>query len=147
MAVSDLRRLLVPAALALSIAAAASCENMPLTAPSGSTITLIPTANSLAPDGEMEIIALVLEGQFSGDDNGPSTTGAGTPVHNGTVVNFATTLGRVEPARAETRDGRATVRLIADGRTGTAVVTAYSGPAITTLDVVIGSTSAAGSGR
>ena len=135
------RAALAPVSLVLAIAAGASCENMPLTAPSGSTITLIPSANSLPPNGEMDIIALVLEGQFGGDDD---PTGAGTPVHNGTVVNFATTLGRVEPERGETRDGRVTVRFIADDRTGTAVVTAYSGPAIATLDVVIGTETAAG---
>jgi len=117
---------------------AASCDNMPLTAPSGSAITLLGASN-IPVDGSTEITALVIEGGTG--QTGNETTvlpGVGTPVHNGTVVSFRTTLGRIEPSERTTEDGRAVAILIADGRTGTAKVTAFSGPVSKTLDVTIG---------
>jgi hypothetical protein len=105
---------------------------MPLTAPSGSALTLLPGTYDLPVNGETTITALVIEG---GQDGG---VGIGTPVHNGTVVTFSTTLGRLEPAEAKTTAGRATVRLLGDGRSGTAIVTAFSGPAISSIDITVG---------
>jgi adhesin/invasin len=58
-----------------------------------------------------------------------STPGAGTPVHNGTVVTFTTTIGRIEPSEARTDNGQVRVRFHADGQSGTAVITAFSGGA------------------
>jgi hypothetical protein len=58
-----------------------------------------------------------------------SSAGAGTPVHNGTVVTFTTTIGRVEPAEARTHNGQARVTFIANGQSGTATITAFSGGA------------------
>jgi hypothetical protein len=52
---------------------------------------------------------------------------AGTPVQNGTVVTFVANLGRLEPAEARTENGKATVRFIAGGESGTAKITAFSG--------------------
>ncbi len=68
-------------------------------------------------------------------------TGSGQPVHNGTLVTFTTSLGRLEPAEMRTTNGRATVRLVGDGRSGTATINAFSGAATTTeapLLVLIG---------
>lgn len=124
---------------------AASCQKVPLVAPSGTAITLVPTVEVLPLNGSTDIIAVLIEGGFSGgDDDGSGTTtaGAGTAVHNGTLVTFTTSLGRLEPGEARTEGGRATVRLIADGRSGTARVTAFSGSATESIDITIGAAAA-----
>jgi hypothetical protein len=51
---------------------------------------------------------------------------AGTPVSDGTVVQFFTNLGSVEE-QGKTNDGVARVKLTSDSRSGTATVSAYSG--------------------
>ena len=121
------------AALALVATAAvlaAACDKVPLTAPTESTIQLFATATSVSPTGSTDIVATVIEP-------------AGTPVQNGTVVSFTTTLGRIEPAEARTQNGKVTVKLTADGRSGVAQVTAFSGGAVSEkLDLPIGSAAA-----
>jgi PKD repeat protein len=106
------------AAVGLSVGLAAvgatSCDKMPLSAPTESTITLFANSTSVGLNGSVEITATVIES-------------AGTPVQNGTVVNFVTTLGTVEPNEARTNSGKATVRLLAGTRSGTAEVRAFSG--------------------
>ncbi len=101
-------------AFALSVAA---CDKVPLTAPTESTISLFATASSISATGSTDIVATVIES-------------AGTPVQNGTVVTFTTTLGRIEPVDARTQNGKVTVKLTGDGRSGTATITAFSGGAI-----------------
>jgi plastocyanin len=54
---------------------------------------------------------------------------AGTPVQNGTTVRFFTSLGRVEPAEAQTRNGIATAMFFAGDDSGIADVRASSGGA------------------
>jgi PKD repeat protein len=118
------------AALALLALVAAACDKVPLTAPTESTITLFASATSIAPNGSTDIVATVIEE-------------GGTPVQNGTVVSFTTTLGRVEPAEARTQNGKVTVRLTGDGRSGVAQVTAFSGGAASEkLELPIGSAAA-----
>ncbi|ODS59458.1 MAG: hypothetical protein ABS36_00540 [Acidobacteria bacterium SCN 69-37] len=119
---------------------AASCNKMPLVAPTGTAIVLMADAETVPVDGGTTITAVLIEGALTGSGTDGSTTaaGTGTPVHNGTVVTFTTTLGRIEPAEAKTTAGRATVRLVADGRSGIATVTAFSGGAGQTLEVTIG---------
>jgi hypothetical protein len=145
-----LRRLGWPfAGLIVTVAAGltGSCDKMPLLAPSGSAITLVSTSNVLAVNGQADIIATVIEGGTAtpSTPNGQPTVsaGTGTPVHNGTQVKFSTTLGRIEPAQASTQDGSVTVKLVGDGRSGTATITAISGAAKSTLDVKIGAAGAA----
>jgi adhesin/invasin len=133
----------VAAALAVS-----ACDKAPLVAPSGTAITLLAGTNVLPVNGEVDITAVLIEGGLSdaGSGAGATTTttaGAGTPVHNGTVVTFTTTLGRLEPTESTTASGRATTKLIADGRSGVATITAFSGAATQTLDVKIGAAGAA----
>lgn len=124
--------------------AAAACHKMPLTAPSGTAITLIASTNVLPVNGSTDVIAILIEGGQSTTGNNTTTNpGVGTPVHNGTLVTFTTSLGRIEPVEARTEGGRATVKLFADGRSGTATVTAFSGPATKTLEVAIGAAAAA----
>jgi len=56
---------------------------------------------------------------------------AGTPVHNGTVVRFTTSLGRVDPVEAQTRNGVATTTFFAGNVSGIAAIRAISGGATT----------------
>jgi PKD repeat protein len=103
-------------AATILLATVVACDKVPLTAPTESTILLFANGSSVPLTGGVDLIATVTEKP-------------GTPVQNGTLVTFTTTLGRVEPPEARTENGRATVRLIADGRSGTAKVTALSGGA------------------
>jgi PKD repeat protein len=117
------------ALLAMTLAVTA-CDKVPLTAPTESTITLFAAATSVSPNGSTDIVATVIEQ-------------AGTAVQNGTVVSFTTTLGRIEPAEARTQNGKVTVKLTADGRSGVAQVTAFSGGAASEkLELPIGSAAA-----
>jgi adhesin/invasin len=125
--------------------ASSSCDKMPLLAPTGSVITLFATAQTVPSNGSMEIVATVIEQGAATTPTTPpanggtatppaattssSTQGAGTPVHNGTVVTFTTTIGRIEPSEARTDNGQVRVRFHADGQSGTAVITAFSGGA------------------
>src|SRR5438874_7064 len=106
-----------------------SCDKVPLLAPTGTVITLIPTSNTLTLNSELDIVATVIEnGAVAGTGSGSTTSsGAGTPVQNGTVITFTTTIGRIEPAEARTHNGKVTVKLLSAGQSGTARVTAFSG--------------------
>jgi Bacterial Ig-like domain (group 1) len=92
----------------------ASCDKMPLTAPLDSQITLVAASTFVQPGGTTEVSAFVIEP-------------AGTPVHNGTVVTFTTTLGTLDPIEARTNGGKATVRFHAGGSAGIARIRAFSG--------------------
>jgi hypothetical protein len=61
----------------------------------------------------------------------------GTPVPDGTVVQFFTDLGDIQE-QGKTNDGVARVNLTADSRSGTAHITAMSGEASGTFEVRIG---------
>ena len=115
-----------------------ACDRVPLTAPSGTAITLIAMADTVPADGSVEILAILIEGGLGTGNNPDVEPGVGTPVHDGTVVTFTTSLGRIDPVEARTREGRVTVRLIGDGRSGTAVVTAISGAAIGSIEIPVG---------
>lgn len=117
---------------------------MPLVAPSGTQISLVASSTVLALNGATDITAVLNEGLLEGDGTSATVVvGGGGPVNNGTRVMFTTSLGRLQPDEAETRSGRATVRLVADGRSGIATVTAFSGAATETIEVTIGSAAAA----
>lgn len=94
--------------------ASAACDKVPLTAPTGSTVTLFSNTTIVPVNGTAEITATVIES-------------GGTLVQNGTLVTFTTTIGQLDPNEARTRDGKVTVRLNAGGRSGRAVVRAFSG--------------------
>jgi adhesin/invasin len=129
--------------------AALSCQKTPLVAPSGTAITLVASTNVLPANGSADITAVLVQGAQSsstgagGGTTGTVTAGVGVPVHNGTLVTFTTTLGSIEPAEARTEAGKAVVKLNANGQSGTAVITAFSGAATQTLNVLIGSAGAA----
>jgi hypothetical protein len=141
-------RIVRTAACLAALALASACEDVAILAPTGSELTLVTNSASLAANGSLEITAVVNRGAFAvGEQGGTGVVpGAGPPVRDDTVVTFVATLGRIEPAEAKTRDGKATVTLFGDGRTGTARVTAFSGPAFGELDITI-SAAAAGASR
>jgi hypothetical protein len=141
------RSKLVAALACLSIMALVpGCDKVPLLAPTGSVITIFPAATTVPSDGQIAIVATVIEqgvatapatGTGTGTGTTPTSTtrtGAGTPVQNGTVVSFTTTIGRIEPREARTQNGEVRVKFIADGQSGTATITAYSGGASGTLE-------------
>jgi hypothetical protein len=91
-----------------------TCNQAIMTAPAGSTITLFANPTFIAASGGVSVIsALVIEP-------------AGTPVADGTVIQFFTNLGRI-PEQGTTNDGVCRVNLVSDSRSGSAVVTAVSG--------------------
>jgi hypothetical protein len=153
----------VPTLLTLLTVAAvfAACHKMPLVAPSGTVITLVSDTNVLPVNGTAQITAVLVEqgveqnpgtgtgggGTGGGTGTGTGTTtqpaGAGTTVQNGTLVSFTTTLGTVDPLNARTTNGQATVKLIANGLSGVATITAFSGGAKQTITVNVGAAAAA----
>lgn len=130
-------------AISILALASVSCQTVPLLAPSGSTLTLIPAANELAVNGSINIIVTVIEGASTSTGTTTATTSVGQPVHDGTEVTFTTTLGTIQPATAKTTNGQVTVQLVGDGRSGQAKVTAYSGAATANTTINVGAAAAA----
>lgn len=98
---------------------AASCDKVPLTSPTGSTISISVDKSIIPVNGQASVTATVTES-------------AGTAVHNGTTVSFQTTMGSVVPPEVQTVNGRASATFVAPGLSGTAVINAFSGAASTT---------------
>src|SRR5918993_2717894 len=129
--------------LAFPFALISACDKVPLLAPTGSVITLLAGTTTVSLNSEITIIATVIEngtapaGTGTGTGTGTTTTtrtGAGTPVQNGTLISFTTTLGRIEPSEARTHNGQVSVRFISGSASGTATITAYSGGASAQLN-------------
>lgn len=125
-----------------------SCDKVPLLAPTGSKITLLPETNSVSLNSQAQIVATVFEngvatqgGNGSGVTTG-SVSGSGTPVQNGTVVTFTTSLGTIQPSNADTRNGQAVVTFLSGGTSGTATITAYSGGTSATIQLNVGTAAA-----
>lgn len=127
--------------LTLAPLVSVSCDKVPLLAPAGTVITLVSTTNTLPVNGATDIVAVLIENGSTGT-GANATAASGTPVHNGTLVSFTSTLGKIEPSEARTNNGKVTVKFTADGRSGTATLTAFSGGASKTLEVVIGAAAA-----
>jgi Big-like domain-containing protein/PKD domain-containing protein len=109
-----LSRIICFACAALLVLVAIACDTIPLTAPSGSAVT-ISVANNIVPlGGTTEVTAFVSEQ-------------GGTAVQNGTTVRFTTNLGRMEPIEAQTKNGYAVTTFVAGDVSGVADVTASSG--------------------
>ena len=105
-----------------------ACDKASPVAPAGTTITLSVNPTRINIDGEATATAIVRR------ENG-------TPVNPGTVVNFSTTLGELDPDNATTDDtGVAETTLRGAGQIGIATVTASSGAAAAvTAELQIGS--------
>lgn len=112
-------------------ASLAGCDKVALTAPTESTISLFASSTIVPLNGTSEITATVIEQ-------------AGTPVQNGTLVTFTTTLGNIDPREARTNNGKATVRFVANaGGSGVASVRAFSGSATSdALELTVGAAAA-----
>jgi hypothetical protein len=100
----------------LAMLVAISCDRVPLLAPTNSTVTLDAGSRVVETGGSTSVSAMVIEQ-------------SGTPVQNGTVVRFTTTLGRLDPVEAQTRNGVATTTFLAGNDSGVAEVRATSGGA------------------
>jgi hypothetical protein len=110
------RKTLAVAAVAALVLAHVTCNQAILTAPPGATLFLSINPGFIPAHGGVAVVsALVMEP-------------AGTPVPDGTVVQFFTTLGRIDE-QGKTNDGVARVNLTSDARSGIAEVTAISGEA------------------
>src|SRR5262245_56930730 len=105
-----------PLLLAMLAAGSIGCEKAQLLAPTNSTITVSAAAKFLPTGGTTQVSAAVIEP-------------AGTPVQNGTIVRFTTTLGTVSPAEAETRNGVAVATFSAGSDSGVAQIRATAGAA------------------
>jgi len=113
------RRLDIIGALGL-LAALAACAGVLFTAPPGSSISLIASPPFVASDGGVSVItAIVIEP-------------AGTPVADGTVVQFFTDIGSIE-SQGKTRNGIARVNFTSDSRSGVAHIQAVSGGSASTI--------------
>jgi adhesin/invasin len=122
-----------------------SCDRVPLLAPTGTTINMFATSNTVSLNSSVDIVATAVENGTdvgSGTDANASTAGAGTPVQNGTLISFTTTIGSIEPSEAHTHNGQVTVKLVTGPQSGTATITAFSGGASKTLQLKVGSAAA-----
>ena len=105
-----------------------ACDSVPLLAPTGSAVTVFVADQTVPNQGSTQVTASVIEA-------------AGTPVHDGTVVNFTATLGTVSPSEVATARGIATATFTAGADSGTAEVRAFSGGAIAEpVSISVGST-------
>jgi hypothetical protein len=100
----------------LAMLVAISCDRVPLIAPTNSTVTIDAGSKVVETGGSTPVTAMVIES-------------GGTPVQNGTVVRFTTTLGSVDPVESQTRNGIATTTFFAGNASGMALVKATSGGA------------------
>ena len=103
---------------AVSVISVVACDTVPLTSPTGSTITLSIDRTVLPLNGQATLRAIVTES-------------SGTPVHNGTMVTFQPAIGTTSPAEAPTVNGIATVTFLAGSMSGKGFIHAFSGPART----------------
>lgn len=98
----------------VAVVAVVSCDSVPLTSPTGSTISISIDRSILPLNGQATVRAVVIES-------------SGTPVHNGTTVNFSASIGSVSPATVETTDGVATATFLAGTVSGVGMIHAFSG--------------------
>ncbi len=131
-------RAALPLAALAGAVALAGCQHLALLAPSGSVINLFATTNTLSANGTTDITATVIENGAAAGTGTTPTAGQGTPVNNGTLVSFTTTLGTIDPSEARTHNGKVTVKFTGDGRSGTATITAFSGGTSGKLTLTIG---------
>lgn len=117
--------LLIPAGIVLL----SGCDKVALLAPTNSTITLTVSTTVVPLNGSADVVASVVER-------------AGTAVHDGTVVTFTATFGRIEPTEARTQGGRARARFVGTS-SGKATITASSGSATAEVkDILVGGAAA-----
>jgi hypothetical protein len=102
-----------------------SCADVPQLAPPGAVMTVLASPEDIPADGGVSVITAII------------TEAVGTPVPDGTVVQFFANIGTVD-REGLTKDGVARVNFISDTRSGTANVSAVSGPTTGGATVRIG---------
>lgn len=116
--------------LLLAALAVSACDKVPLLAPTNTTIRLVSSVGVLPLSGSTEITAVVIES-------------AGTPVQNGTVVTFTSSIGNFEPREARTQNGQASVRFQAGSQSGKATISAFSGGSKSeNVEILVGASAA-----
>ncbi len=108
-------------ALALAGLVGGSCGQALLTAPVESTMFMSVNPPFIAANGDTAIVSVFI------------IEPAGTPVPDGTVVQFFASQGQI-PEQGKTNDGVARVTFRSDARSGVARITAFSG--VTTTDPI-----------
>lgn len=115
----------------LTAVALAGCDKVPLLAPTNSTIRLNASVGVVPVNGSLDLVAVVIES-------------AGTPVQNGTVVTFQSSLGTIEPREGRTTNGQVTVKYLSGGQSGKAKISAFSGGSKSEdLEILVGGAGAA----
>jgi hypothetical protein len=112
-----------------------TCNKVLVTAPPGSTFagsTLTANPEFIAAHGDVSVISGLL------------IKATGSAVEDGTVVQFFTNLGKIDPT-GQTKNGVVRVNLVSDSRSGKATVTAFSGGGLTAAPSPSPSTASAGS--
>lgn len=113
----------------LAVCSFAACEKVPLTSPTGSTITLTIDKTSVPIGGTAQLTAVVTEA-------------SGTAPQNGTMVTFNAAFGTIAPQEAPTVGGIARATFTGTA-SGTAKVGAFSGPAkATEVELKVGGAAA-----
>ena len=129
----EVRRVVRRAAMAAALAAllgVPACDDVPQLAPPEATITLLVQPDSIPASGGVAVVTAIV------------TEVIGTPVADGTVVQFFTDLGTID-REGRTNGGVARVNFVSDSRSGTASITAVSGPITQTASVAVGNAAAA----
>src|SRR3954463_8672909 len=87
--------------LVVSLSLAVACDKVPLVAPSGSVISLFAAANTVPLNGDVEIVANVIEnGTAQSTPATPGTTpGNGTPATGTTGTTSTTSAGAGTPVQ------------------------------------------------
>jgi len=108
-----------------ALAGAPACDDVPQLAPPEATMTVFAAPSNVPASGGVSVITAIV------------TEVIGTPVPDGTVVQFFTDLGTID-REGRTKDGVARVNFVSDTRSGTANITAVSGPVTGGTAVAIG---------
>ncbi len=114
------------ALLVLVLVAAGGCDKATPVAPAEATLSISANPTRIQPDGTSDITVIARKGD-------------GSPVNEGTEINFSTSLGQIEPLVLTSDRGVATAVLSGRGERGMATVEASSGAAAAVMvDVQIG---------
>ena len=121
-----LHRILLWAALVLSIGTMVACDSASPVAPPGTVLTVSANPTRISSEGQSQVRVTAFR---------PN----GTPVNEGTVILLSTTVGTIPGSVATDRGGEAIAVLRGNGDFGTATVTASLGGAESqTVEVQVG---------
>src|SRR5438034_1100459 len=123
--ISHLRSAILAVLFAIPLIAVA-CDKVPLLAPTGTVITLIPESPTASLNSSVNIIATVIE-NGTGVTSGASTKGAGTPVQNGVgTATLTTSAGADVTVSAGAQSGKVTVNV--NARAGVTISSSTTNP-------------------